>query len=150
VNPSRRTLVILALAGIAVAGLISFTYIADFSRNNTATLPSGCVRPIGGFLVVASRTGFNDSASHGAPAKVWPIITVHQGQNVTIIVCNVDTTAHGFQITRYFDSTIETLAPGQILTISFVADKLGSYTIRCDIFCPIHFLMQNGLLKVEP
>jgi hypothetical protein len=142
--------VILALTGIAVAGIISLTYSADFGRNNTAALPQGCVKPIGGFLVVASRTGFNDSASHGAPAKVWPIITVRQGQNVTIIVCNVDVSAHGFQITRYCDNTVETLAPGQLLTVSFVADKAGSYTIRCDIFCPIHFIMQNGLLDVTP
>jgi len=141
---------ILAAAAIAVAGIVSVTYVADFGRNNATSLPSGCVKPVGGFLVVASRTGFNDSVSHGAPTKTWPIMTVHQGQNVTIVVCNVDVVAHGFQITRYFDNTITTLAPGQLQTISFVADKAGSYTIRCDIFCPIHAYMQDGLFNVTP
>ena len=138
------------MACIALAAVISATYIADFGRNNGVALPAGCVKPAGGFLVVASERGYNDSISHGAPAKSWPIITVHQGQNVTIIVCNIDNQAHGFQVSHFWENTIETVAPGQVVTVTFVADKVGSYTIYCDIICTIHVYMQNGILNVTP
>jgi hypothetical protein len=149
-NASRRTLVILTLAAVAVSAIISVTYFADFNRNNSSSLPAGCVRPADGFLIIASKTGFNDSMVHGAPAKPWPLITVHQGQNVTIVVCNVDGQAHGFQIAHYFDKTIETIGPGQVVPVRFVADKEGSYTVYCDIPCSIHAFMQDGLLNVTP
>jgi len=101
-------------------------------------------------LIVASITGYNDSKTHGAPAKSWPIITVHQGQNVTIIVCNTDVQPHGFQITHYLASSEETLVAGQVLRVSFIADETGSFLIYCDIFCTVHTFMQDGLLNVTP
>jgi len=149
-NASRRTLIILALVGIAVAGIISVTYIADFNRNNNTSLPAGCVKPSGGFLVIASNLGYNNSISHGAPAKPWPTITVAKGATVSIVVCNTDKEAHGFQITHYFDSTIETVGPGQIITVSFVANQSGTFTIYCSILCAIHVYMQDGQLLVSP
>jgi hypothetical protein len=149
-NLGRRSAIVLVLAGIAVAAIISVTYVADFSRNNSSALPAGCVRPAGGFLIVASNMGYNDSIAHSAPAKSWPILTVHQGQIVTIVVCNTDVQAHGFKVTHYFASSEETVVPGQILRVSFIADQTGSFIIYCDIFCSIHVYMQNGLLNVTP
>jgi len=66
------------------------------------------------------------------------------------VVCDTDTVAHGFQITNYFVRNQETLIPGQALRVSFVADQTGSFIIYCDVFCPIHLYMQNGLLNVIP
>ena len=143
-------LVIVALAGIAIAALVSVTYVLDLGRSNVTSLPAGCVRPAGGFLIIASNTGYNDSIGHGAPEKSWPVITVHQGQNVSIVVCNIDEQAHGFQVTHYFDQSIETVVPGQVLKVSFIADKTGNFNIYCSIFCTIHIYMQNGLLDVTP
>jgi hypothetical protein len=148
-NPRRKTLAALALAGMAVAAIIAVTYVADLGRNNNNTLPAGCVKPAGGFIVVASNLGYNDSISHGAPTKPWPIITVAKGSTVNIVVCNVDKEAHGFQITHYFESSIETVGPGQIIKVSFVADQSGSFTIYCSILCGIHVYMQNGQLLVN-
>ena len=147
---SRRTLLIVAVSSIALAAVVSVTYYADFVRNNTPALPPGCSRPAGGFLIVASTDGYNDSIAHGAPVKSWPVITVRQGQNVTIVVCNIDHQAHGFQIKHYEDSNIESVLSGQTLKVSFVADQAGSFDIYCDIFCTIHVFMQNGLLMVTP
>ncbi len=149
-NPSRRTLVIVALAGLAVAAIVSVTYFSDLGRSTNSSLPPGCVKPAGGFLIIASNTGYNDSIGHGAPEKSWPIITVHQGQNVSIVVCNVDEQAHGFQITHYFDQSIETVVPGQVLRVSFVATEAGHFDIYCSILCTIHIYMQSGLLNVTP
>jgi nitrous oxide reductase len=103
----------------------------------------------GGFLIVASSNGFNDSIGHQVPQTPWPVITVQKGANVTITVCNSDTQAHGFQITHYYDSSIVTVPPGRSLTISFLADTPGTFHIYCSIFCAIHAFMQNGELVVK-
>jgi hypothetical protein len=139
---------ILALAAMGAAALISVTYVTDLSRNNNTSLPAGCVKPADGFLVIASNLGYNDSIGHGAPVKRWPIIDVRKGTTVNFTVCNTDRQAHGFQIVHYFDSRIETVLPGQAIRLSFVANESGTYEIYCSIFCTIHVYMQNGELVV--
>ena len=124
-------------------------YLASKGRTTTSTtLPGECVKPTNGFLVVASSRGYNDSIDHGVPEESWPIITVQQGQTVNITVCNTDFQAHGFQVSYYYDSSIITIVPGQVLHISFVANKAGEFRIYCNIFCSIHPFMQSGLLNV--
>jgi membrane fusion protein (multidrug efflux system) len=34
---------------------------------------------------------------------------------VNITVCNIDVEAHGFQISHYYDSSVETVEPGQVV-----------------------------------
>jgi hypothetical protein len=140
---------LLGLAAIGVAAIISVTYVEDFGRNSGASLPAGCVKPAGGFLVIASNLGFNDSIEHGAPTKGWPLMTAQKGATVNIVVCNTDRVAHGFQIAHYFDSSIETVEPGQVIHVSFVANQAGTFDIYCSILCPIHVYMQNGQLLVN-
>jgi len=147
-NASRRTLTILVLAGVAFAAIISVTYFADLNRSGGSSLPAGCVKPADGFVIVASETGYNNSIGHGAPEKPWPVVTVQKGATVTIVVCNADRQAHGFQITHYFDSSIETVEPGQVIRVQFVADQTGTFQIYCSIFCTIHIYMQSGQLIV--
>jgi heme/copper-type cytochrome/quinol oxidase subunit 2 len=107
------------------------------------------VRPPGSFLIIASANGYNDSTDHGVPQNSWPIITVEKGTTVTIAVYNADVVAHGFQVSHYFDSSIVALAPGKTLTISIVADTVGTFHIYCSVFCPIHAFMQSGELVVQ-
>jgi hypothetical protein len=148
-NSNRRTVIVVLVVVLLGVGATTALYLA--SRGATPTgrpLPSGCVKPQGGFLVVASDTGYNDSMGHGVPQKNWPIIDVKQGQNVTIVVCNVDVQAHGFQITHYYDQKEVTLTPGQVIKVNFVASQTGSFDIYCEIFCTIHWAMQSGLLNV--
>jgi hypothetical protein len=138
-------LAVVIVAGTATAGLFLL------SRGGGAgarPLPQGCTKPAGGFLIIASDTGYNDSIGHGAPEKNWPIVDVKQGQNVTIVVCNIDIQAHGFQITHYYDQDEVTLTPGQVIKVNFVASQTGSFDIYCEIFCSIHIYMQSGLLNV--
>jgi nitrous oxide reductase len=117
-------------------------------KNSAGPLPSRCVKPPDGYLIVASKLGYNDSVDHGVPANSWPVITVNEGQQVNIVVCNTDIEAHGFQITHYLDSSINSIAPGQVFHVSFVADRTGDYEIYCSIFCSVHAFMQSGLLRV--
>jgi hypothetical protein len=159
---ASRTLLIVILLSVVVAGSLMVIYIPKITQSEIATsgngnntvyppytnLPAGCVKPPGGFLVVADINGFNDSIQHGAPKVSWPVINVTQGQTVNITVCNTDHQSHGFQVAHYFDSNIETVEPGQVVHVSFVANKVGTFEIYCSIFCSIHIYMQNAELRV--
>lgn len=149
-NRSRRIIILLSVAGILAATLLAYLVFNHPGRVFPPPLPEGCKKPSAGFLIIASNQGYNDSIDFGAPARSWPVITVGQGQQVDIVVCNTDLQAHGFQIAHYFDSNIETVAPNQVVHISFIASKAGSYDIYCSIFCSIHPFMQGGLLVVIP
>jgi len=137
--------VILVLLVAAAAAVLILTPSLGKTSNN---LPSGCSKPAGGFLIIASKLGYNDSVDHGVPENSWPVITVKQGQQVNIVVCNTDIQAHGFQVAHYFDSTIESIAPGQVIHVSFTAAQTGDFRIYCSILCSVHAFMQSGLLVV--
>jgi FtsP/CotA-like multicopper oxidase with cupredoxin domain len=144
-NKNTRIVLALALLAIASVGSVTALYFLSIGRAPaTKPLPADCTKPAGGFLIVASNLGYNNSIGHGAPNKPWPIINVKQGQTVNITVCNTDIQSHGFQITHYFDSSVETVEPGQVLHVSFVADETGTFQIYCSIFCSIHIYMQSG------
>ena len=149
-NTNRLVILVVIVVVLIGASVTTVFYLA--SRNTTSTtstrLPTGCVKPKDGFLIIASSDGYNDSIAHGAPQNSWPIITVQQGQTVNITVCNTDFQAHGFQVAHYYASNLVTIAPGQVLHVSFVADQAGEFRIYCNIFCSIHIFMQNGLLNV--
>ncbi len=74
-----------------------------------------------------------------------------EGQTINITVCNIDVQSHGFQITHYYDSSVTTVEPGQVLKVpTFVASQTGTFQIYCEIFCSIHIYMQSGQLIVSP
>jgi len=101
------------------------------------------------FVIVASLSGLNDSVDHGVPACDWPIIHVAKGTQVNITVINEDVQTHSFQVAHYFDSGIQTIAPGQRLNVSFLADEAGTFSMKCVIPCSIHWAMQSGELVVS-
>lgn len=148
VGLKRSSLVLLVIAMIAAAAVSGAALILQ-PRNSGGGLPSGCTKPAGGFLIIASSLGFNESVNHGSPPNSWPVMSVRQGQQVDIIVCNTDIQAHGFQIAHYFESSIESLAPGQVIHVSFVAGQAGDFKVYCSIFCTVHAFMQSGLLRVS-
>jgi len=140
-------LLVVALAAAAIA-LPQLNKVTTTSTS-TAILPSGCVRPAGGFLIIASQLGYNDSVDHGVPQNSWPVVDVRQGQNVTIVVCNADPAqAHGFQIDHYYDARLASVASGQVLSVNFIADTAGTFRIYCNIPCSVHWAMQSGELIV--
>lgn len=139
------------VAVIALGVLASAAYASNSSTAAASVqpvLPSDCVRPAGGFLIVASSMGYNDSVAHGAPARSWPVLDIVAGSNVTITICNTYRLPVGFQVTHYLQKKIEAILPGEALTVSFVADQKGTFLIYCAIFCPIHIFLQGGELIV--
>jgi nitrous oxide reductase len=108
------------------------------------------VRPPGYFLIIADLNGYNDSVEHlqEAPNAPWPVIRVNKGDEVNIIVCNLDDySPHGFAIQHYFEQGTA-IMPHQTFRISFLADQDGTFIIFCTIFCPIHPYMISGQLNV--
>jgi hypothetical protein len=150
---SRLVAIFVLVAAVGAASTAVFYVLGTSKGTSTSastTLPTGCVKPPDGFLIIASENGFNDSIDHGVPANDWPIINVTQGQTVSLTVCNTDFQAHGFQVSHYYDSNTVTLVSGQVIHVTFVANLAGRFKIYCNIFCSIHWAMQSGLLNVFP
>ena len=147
----------LVIAGVAVAAILILVFVTGIVSfpppNGSATnLPvvsvtrSTCVRPPGFFLIIADLSGFNDSIAHGAPLNPWPVIHVHEGDIVPILVCNEDMSqAHAFAIQTYFDAGV-ILAPGDAFRIVFAATVPGTFIIYCNIFCTVHAFMVGRLI----
>ena len=149
-KPNRLVIIALVATIVIAAGVTVALFLASAGKSSSSstTFPNGCVKPPGGFLVIASSKGYNDSVDHGVPSNSWPIITVQQGTTVNITVCDTDFQAHGFQVTHYYDNSIVTIVPGQVIHVSFLANEKGDFRIYCEIFCTIHWAMQSGELIV--
>lgn len=151
---SRRYTFILLAAALLAAAAIAAVSLPSLNRTTTTTstvsLPPGCTKPANGFLIVANLQGFNDSVDHGVPQNPWPVMNVHRGQNVTVVVCNADPTQpHGFQISGYYDARLISIPPGKVLTVSLLADKVGTFRVYCSIPCSVHWAMLSGELVVS-
>ena len=83
-------------------------------------------------------------------AKRWDfspnMITVNEGDNVILNIESIDVT-HGFTISGFGVS--EQLVPGNTVKIEFVADKKGTFSFFCNIFCGSGHSGMKGTLVVE-
>jgi len=75
------------------------------------------------------------------------LVTVHRGDHVTLELVALDV-VHGLHLDGYgVDMTAD---PGQTARTTFVADRAGTFTIRCSVPCgPLHPFM-IGRLRVDP
>jgi nitrous-oxide reductase len=86
-----------------------------------------------------------------AKAKRPDVIEVNEGDEVTIHLTNTDfdeDITHGFAINSY-DLNIE-VQPGQTNTITFTADKAGTFPIYCTNFCSALHQEMTGYFLVKP
>ena len=151
---SRRLLAVIALV-VAVSGFLVGAYAFHlFGGGQNCWVRPAAPPGSAVFTVVMANeefnVGYNGSRYHATP---WPLINVSVGQSVIIHVINNDTQTHGFQIVHYFDQGIggnSGLAPGRCFDVSFIANQVGPFSIRCDIFCTIHAYMLSGELDVHP
>jgi len=153
-----RVLLVIALLIVLLAASGAFIAISLLSSPVSQTperaehptvTKSTCDRPPGFILIIADLTGFNNSIGHGAPANPWPIIHVHRGDAVRLLVCNKDMTQpHGFAITTYFDAGV-TMTPGDAYKLVFTATIPGTFVVYCNIFCTIHIYMVGRLIVSE-
>jgi len=119
---SRGLLLLLVLAGLAVA---------------FAPLPVQSAMPVEReFSVEASQYAYD-------PGE----ITVNPGDVVTIKLLATDV-VHGIYVDGYGVSI--TADPGQTATLTFVADKPGSFRLRCNVTCGAMHPFMIGKLHVGP
>ena len=152
---TRRSKSVLAavLIVIALTGFFTAAYTFHLLGLGTVSCASHPTNaPNSAYFVVVMANegmniGFNGSKFHSGP---WPIMNVTLGTNVIIHVVNNDTVpSHGFAITTYYNKGL-ILRPGECSDVTFNASQLGSYRVYCFIDCPIHVLMQNGEIHVNP
>jgi len=69
-------------------------------------------------------------------AKQWEfspsIITVNKGDRVKLMIQSADI-AHGIKIDAF--NVNNRLEPGQTTIVEFVADKAGTFSFYCNVFC---------------
>lgn len=87
------------------------------------------------FTMTASQFEFSPST-----------ITVNQGDTVVLTITSSDVT-HGFSLPEFGVS--ENLEPGQTVSVQFVADKKGTFTFSCSVFCGSGHSSMKGTLKVQ-
>ncbi|MFQ5531705.1 MAG: cupredoxin domain-containing protein, partial [Candidatus Nanoarchaeia archaeon] len=73
-------------------------------------------------------------------------ITVNEGDNVILNVKSIDV-AHGLAITAF--GVNERLNPGTTTRIEFTADKKGTYSFFCSVFCGRGHSTMKGTLVVN-
>jgi cytochrome c oxidase subunit 2 len=87
------------------------------------------------FTVVAKRFAFE-------PAT----LRVNTGDTVRVQITSADTD-HGFSIAEF--GVDETIPAGKTVTVEFVADKQGTFTTQCSLFCGTGHPDMQGTLIVE-
>ena len=73
-------------------------------------------------------------------------IVVNKGDNVRLIITSTDV-AHGFAMPEY--GINEKLPVGEPVTIEFTADKQGTFTFLCSVFCGSGHSGMKGQLIVK-
>lgn len=148
---NTRTAIILAVIIVAI-GVGAVVILSSGNFLPTHTQPTGATVH---FTIVEADppsplAGLNGSY-YKSPTLQWPVMNVTLGDTVIITVMNLNSSfePHGFTIDHYVP-TINSIAPGQVRTFTFVANKVGYFRIYCSIECSIHPLMQNGALYVSP
>lgn len=141
---ARYTAIVAAItAGAILLALYAPLVTPKLGGSSSGPSNGSCKAPEGYTTIIADHSGFNGSVVHGSPKNPWPVITAHKGDTVRLLICNLDRVeAHGFAIDGYFDGGV-TLRPGQTYSITFTADKAGSFTIFCNVFCTVHIYMKG-------
>ena len=87
-------------------------------KPNPAVLPDS---PLKEFKITAKQFAFEPET-----------IELKKGDSVRLIITSTDV-PHGFSVPEY--GINERLNPGQPVSIEFIADKEGTFTSFCSVFC---------------
>jgi heme/copper-type cytochrome/quinol oxidase subunit 2 len=138
--------VIVVVVVLSIGSLVALAYSGTFK----ASTPNGQVVRITIYEEdpPAALAGMNGSY-YKSVQTIWPVIQIRQNDTVIITIINQNSSeTHGFAIDYYEPGGVAT-SPGQQNTVTFVANKIGTFRIYCDVLCAIHPLMQNGELIVN-
>jgi len=121
------------LLTFALLAALALTGVAVVRSPSMKGQPAGTARTV---RVVAKDFAFTPAA-----------IEVNTGDRVTIELASADV-VHGFHVEGYeIDLTAD---PGQTARVSFVADRPGTFRIRCSVPCGQLHPFMAGRLRVGP
>jgi len=83
-----------------------------------------------------------------SPAFGNATILVRTGDKVILHIKSIDV-AHGFAILGYESVRPVVIAPGEKVTVTFVADRPGTFIFYCTVFCGTGHPDHKGLLIVK-
>ncbi len=124
-----------------IFAIITLTFIVGCSSADTTSTTQTVATntPISGEVKEFSMT-----------AKQWQFspdtITVNKGDTVKITIKSIDVN-HGITIPDF--GINEKLNPGEVVNIEFVADKEGTFTFFCNVFCGSGHNGMKGILIVK-
>ncbi|GFP24239.1 nitrous-oxide reductase [Candidatus Hakubella thermalkaliphila] len=75
-------------------------------------------------------------------------ITVPLGEEVRILIRNIDTVSHGFALPD-FEVAVPEIKAGQVAVVQFVANKSGTFPFLCTVWCAGRHMEMRGELIVE-
>ena len=100
--------------------------------------------------VVTEPVSNTNSRDFSITARQWQFdpdtIRVKQGDIVSLEITSIDV-EHGFSIDEY-DVSVK-LQPGRTASVSFRADKTGTFRFYCSVFCGAGHQAMEGKLVVE-
>lgn len=140
-NAIKWTLVLVAIVVVGFAGMKifgSFSATGNDVQDSTTpttptqTAPTGEVKE---FTMTAKKWDFSPST-----------ITVNKGDTVKLYIKSIDVT-HGFGLPDF--GVNENLPPGERVNVEFVADKTGTFTFECTVYCGSGHSGMKGQLIVQ-
>ncbi len=75
-------------------------------------------------------------------------ITVPLGQEVRILIRNVETVSHGFALPE-FNVAVNEIKAGEVAVVKFTPEKKGTFPFMCTVWCSPRHMAMTGELVVE-
>ena len=75
-------------------------------------------------------------------------ITVPLGQEVRILIRNIETVSHGFALPD-FNVAVKEIKAGEVAVVKFTPDKRGQFPFMCTVWCSDRHMEMTGELIVE-
>ncbi len=70
------------------------------------------------------------------------------GQEIKILIRNVETVSHGFALPA-FNVGVDEIKAGEVAVVQFTPDKKGTFPFMCTVWCSDEHLEMNGEIIVE-
>ena len=139
--------------GLAVVLVIAIFFAIQSNSNATGNYlkldPTGNVAGTG-LTVTQNPTNTGETKEFTMTANEFAFvpetITVNEGDKVVLYITSVDVD-HGISIPEFDVS--ENLPVGKTTTVEFIADKKGTYSFFCNVFCGEGHKEMTGTLVVN-